>query len=95
MKKPKRIPKFKSEQEEAKFWHTHSVTDYLHELKEVHNVKFPKPRKRLISVRMDDAMIKPLKKIAAAKGIGYLTLIRIWIAERLFRERRLMHTHHS
>ena len=62
MKQVKHIPKFKSEQEEAKFWETHSVTDYLHELKEFRNIKFPKPRKRLISVRMDDSQIKPLDK---------------------------------
>ena len=95
MKPIKYIPKFKSEQEEAKFWETHSVADYLHDLKESRNIKFPKPRKRLISVRMDNSQIKPLKEIAAAKGIGYLTLIRMWIVERLSKERRFLRVHRS
>lgn len=93
--KKSRIPKFKSEEEEANFWDTHDTTEFLDELKEVHNIKFIKPRKRLISVRMDETQIKPLKEIAAAKGIGYLTLIRMWIAERLSRERRSLRTHHA
>jgi predicted DNA binding CopG/RHH family protein len=94
MKKSK-IPKFKSFEEEAKFWDTHDTTEFLDELKEAKNIKFIKPRKRLISVRMDETQIKPLKEIASAKGIGYLTLIRMWIAERLLRERGLLHTHHG
>jgi predicted DNA binding CopG/RHH family protein len=95
MKSIKHIPKFKNEDEEAKFWDTHSVTDYLHELKEVHNVKFPKPRKRLVSMRLDYNQINSLKQVAASKGIGYLTLIRLWIYERLSKERRVAHAHHS
>lgn len=95
MKNAKHIPKFRSEEEEAKFWKTHSVTEFHNDLKEVQHIKFPKPRKRLISVRMDTGMVESLKKIAATKGIGYLTLIRLWIAEKLFKEHRPLHTSHS
>jgi len=36
------------------------------------------------SIRLPSAMIRKLKKIASKKGeIGYQTLIKIWIAERL------------
>jgi len=91
--KKSRIPKFKSEEEEAKFWDTHDTTGFLDEFKEVHNIRFPKPRKRLISVRMDDRQIQSLKQVAETKGIGYLTLIRLWIMERLSREHRLSHAH--
>ncbi len=94
MRKSK-IHKFKSYEEEAKFWDTHDTTEFLDELREVKNIKFPKLRKKLISVRMDDSQIKPLKEIASAKGIGYLTLIRMWIAERLSKERRFLHAHRS
>lgn len=92
MRKSK-IPKFKSFEEEAKFWDTHDTTELLDELSEVKNVKFPKPHKRLISVRMDDVQIRSLKKIATTKGIGYLTLMRMWIVERLSRERGFTHAH--
>ena len=60
----KSIPKFKSEHEEAKFWKNHSITEFEDELTEVTNVRFPKPRKRLISLRMDDTTIAALKKSA-------------------------------
>jgi len=42
---------------------------------------------------MDDALIASLKEVASAKGIGYLTLMRMWIIEKLSRERRLTHVH--
>jgi predicted DNA binding CopG/RHH family protein len=40
-------------------------------------------------LRIDDEMVASLKKVAAKKGLGYLTLIRVWIAERLSKENRL------
>jgi len=39
------------------------------------------------SIRLPRAMIQKLKKVASKKGeIGYQTLIKIWIAERLEEE---------
>ena len=93
--KKKTIPKFRTEEEEAKFWDRHSVTDFMHELNVVKNVKFPKPRKRLISVRVDEPLINSLKAVATSKGIGYLTLIRMWLMERLSKEHQPLHAHHS
>lgn len=78
----KKIPKFKSEKEEADFWATHDTTDYLSETKEV-KVKFTRPSKRLVSLRLDEKSIKELKKLAQGKGIGYLELIRMWVLENL------------
>ena len=37
--------------------------------------------------------IEGLRKIASKKGIGYLTLIRIWVTERFFKEIRLSFIH--
>ena len=76
----KHIPKFKSLEDERKFWDTHSVTEFLDELKPA-KVTFSKPRKKLVSVRLDTAQIEAVKKIAARKGLGYLTLIRYWITQ--------------
>lgn len=88
-----KIPKFKSLEEERNFWDTHSVTDYLKELKPV-KVKFTKPKKKLISLRLETPQIEALKTIASHKGLGYLTLIRYWISERIAKEHRHPHTHH-
>ncbi|MFZ3089708.1 MAG: CopG family antitoxin [Nitrospirota bacterium] len=78
----KRIPKFKSEKEEADFWATHNSTDYLSETKEV-KVKFTRPKKKLVSLRLDEKTIKKLKNMADSKGIGYLELVRMWVLENL------------
>lgn len=83
----RRIPKFKSLEEERKFWNTHSITDFLDELKPV-KVEFAKPKKKLISIRLETPQIESLKQIASRKGLGYLSLIRYWISERLSKEHR-------
>jgi len=81
-KKMKKIPKFKSEKEEAEFWASHDSTDFLDETKEV-KVKFVRPKKKLVSLRLDEKTIKELKKLAQKKGIGYLELVRMWVLENL------------
>ena len=78
----KKIPKFKSEKEEADFWATHDSIDYLSETKEV-KVNFVRPNKKLVSLRLDEKTIRELKKIAESKGIGYLQLVRMWVLENL------------
>ena len=82
-----KIPEFKNEEEEAEFWDTHDSTDYLDQTEEV-DVEFvgPRPRKTLISLRLDQETIDRLKRVAATHGIGYQTLMRIWIEERLVAE---------
>jgi predicted DNA binding CopG/RHH family protein len=80
MSKMKKIPKFKSEKEEAVFWSTHDSTEYE---SEETKVKFARPKKKLVSLRLDDKTIHQLKKIAESKGIGYLQLVRMWVLENL------------
>lgn len=64
MKKKSKIPKFKNEEEEAKFWDTHSVTDFLDEFKPVkpHTITFAKPLKHLFVVRLDRQQLHILKE---------------------------------
>lgn len=82
-----KIPQFASEQEESNFWDTHSFTDYLDDTTEV-NVTFidARPRKEQISLRLDRETITRLKTVARQRGIGYQTLIRMWVMERLNQE---------
>ena len=44
--------------------------------------------KKQISLRMEPSVIEELKAIARTKGIGYQTLIRMWVMERLAQERK-------
>lgn len=85
----KTIPAFKSEQEEADFWDTHDSTEYLDDM-EPEEATFvdARPRKRSISLRIDADAIDELRNIADRKGMGYQTLIRMWVMERLEKEKR-------
>ena len=82
-----KIPQFASEQEESDFWDTHSITDYLDDTTEVDiTVIDARPRKEQISLRLDRETITRLKELASQRGIGYQTLIRMWVMERLNQE---------
>jgi predicted DNA binding CopG/RHH family protein len=82
-----KIPQFKTEQEEAEFWDSHDSTDFLDETEAV-NVTFvdARPSMKQISLRLDPSVIDQLKSLATVKGIGYQTMIRMWVMERLGQE---------
>lgn len=83
-----RPPKFSTDQEEAEFWDTHDSTQFL-EGSEPAEVAFldNRPTKKLISLRLDPEVIDQLRVVAKQKGIGYQTLIRMWVMDRLSAER--------
>ena len=81
-----RIPTFKTIEEEAEFWDTHSTTEFEDEFEEVKDVQFVVSRgrpKKAITVRVDEETLATLTKEATQKGIGPSTLVRMWILERL------------
>ncbi len=82
-----KIPQFKTEQEEADFWDSHDSTDFLDETEAI-NVTFvdARPSMKQISLRLDPSVIDQLKSLAVGKGIGYQTMIRMWVMERLGQE---------
>jgi predicted DNA binding CopG/RHH family protein len=86
-----KVPAFSSEQEEAEFWDTHDSTDFFEDTKEV-DARFsgPRPRKTLISLRLDQETIDGLKALASEQGLGYQTLLRTWVRERLISEMALV-----
>jgi hypothetical protein len=82
--KPKKIPRFKSRQEEAEFWDTHSPLKYG-DWKEV-KLKVDRPLVHILGVRLDAPTIGKLGKIGRTKGFGASTLARMWLLERLEQE---------
>jgi predicted HicB family RNase H-like nuclease len=80
--RPRRIPEFANREEEAAFWETHDLTDYLDELKPV-EVRFAKKLSEGITIRLTPAMHKRLQAEAQRKGVGPSTLARMWIVEHL------------
>src|SRR3954453_7012783 len=82
-----KIPQFASEQEEADFWDTHDSMDYMDDMTEIDvTIIDARPHKNQISLRLDSQTITRLKTAAGRRGIGYQTLIRMWVMERLEQE---------
>ena len=79
-----RIPTFRTVEEEAAFWDTHSSEEFADELTPVENVKFIKASpKKALTVRFDEDTLEELTKEAREKGIGPSTLARMVILEHL------------
>ncbi len=78
----KQIPKFKSIQEEAKFWDTHDFTEYKDGFKST-EVKFAKNLSNTLNVRFEPQDVAKIRHQANKKGIGPSTLVRMWVREHL------------
>jgi hypothetical protein len=79
---PSRIPEFRNREEEAEFWDTHDVTDYLNELRPV-RVNFAPNLSAGMTVHLEPADREALARVAAERGMGPATLVQMWIKERL------------
>lgn len=80
-----RIPAFRSIEEEAAFWDTHDITDFLDESTPVQLTVGPELAERL-TLRLEQRDRQQLITLAREKGIGPSTLARMWIRERLRQE---------
>ena len=82
MKKLKKLPKFKNEDEERKFWDTHSSVDYF-DWSKAQNVIFPnlKPTSRPISLRLPENIINTVKIKANRWNVPYQALMKQYIAK--------------
>jgi len=78
-----RIPQFKNRQEMAEWWDTHSIANYLNEIKPV-NIKFDlgKPKEETIMFRLDKGVKQYLGQLARTKGLNTSSLLRMWIMEK-------------
>ena len=83
MKPLAKIPHFKTDDEAAAFWDTHSLADFSDGLELMEDVEFRTPQKQIISLRLEPDDVQLLKRLARRKGIGHSTLVRIWVKERL------------
>ena len=80
-----RIPRFKTIEEAAEFWDTHSMEEFADELEDVTDqVKFaPHRPRKAITVRLAEESLAALTKQAHEMGMSPSTLARVWILERL------------
>lgn len=85
------IPEFQSEAAEQQFWASHDSTEFI-DWTTAKRRKFPnlKPTLRTISLRLPVSMIEDLKILANKRDIPYQSLLKVFLAERLKEERRLL-----
>jgi len=80
----KKVPKFKTEDDERDFWSTHDATDYL-DFSQAEETVFPnlKPSTRAISLRLPVALIDRLKMLANKQDVPYQSLLKVLLAEKV------------
>ena len=86
MKKPLKLPSFKNEAEERKFWSKVDLSRHF-DSTDFAEVSFPnlKPTSHAISIRMPDYLLVRLKEKANELNIHYQTLMKQYIAKGVAR----------
>ena len=89
MSKNKKIPKFKTEAEERKFWEANNSDDYVDwdkaELVSMPNLK---PSTKTILLRLPEGLLESIKIEANKRDVPYQSLIKAWLAEDVRQHRQ-------
>ena len=85
MKKQLKLPKFKNEDEERKFWAKINLADYFNST-DFEQASFPnlKPTTRSISIRIPVYILNRVKEKANALNVPYQSLIKGYLNQALF-----------
>jgi predicted DNA binding CopG/RHH family protein len=78
-----KAPKFKSLKEERDFWDTHDSTEYHDEFEITREVVFVRPKKEVISLRLEPRVIRRLRELADKEGLPATTYARMLIVKGL------------
>lgn len=89
-KRVKAVPAFQSEAEERTFWETHDTTEYV-DWSPARVAAFPdlRPSTQTISLRVPAGLLAELKVLANKKDVPYQSLMKVFLAERVAREREM------
>ena len=85
----KKIPSFRSEADERKFWETHNSTEYV-DWTRAQVARFPRlrPSTESISLRLPAPLLEDLRSLANKRDVPYQSLLKELLAERLADELR-------
>ena len=88
MKKSLKLPKFKNEDEERKFWGKLDLSDY-YEHSDFERASFPnlKPTSRPISIRIPTYLLNRIKEKANEINVPYQSLIKEYLKAGVFSQR--------
>jgi predicted DNA binding CopG/RHH family protein len=84
----RRIPNFKTEDEEREFWATHSPLDFF-DARSYKKASFPnlRPSIKSISIRLPEDLLAELKILANKKDVPYQSLAKVFLARQIILER--------
>jgi len=85
MKKRLKLPEFKNEDDERKFWTKIDLSEY-YEPSDMELVSFPnlKPTTRSISIRLPEYLIDRIKEQANEINVPYQSLIKGYLKKAVF-----------
>jgi len=81
----RKLPTFKTQEEEIKFWEKHSIYEYWEELEEGTDT-FKRPRLTPVTLKFDPLVLKKLKMLARKRGVSYNAYIRLLLAKGVEKE---------
>lgn len=83
----KKIPKFKNEAEERKYWQKEDSLELI-DWSDAEEVVLPKlkPSTKTISLRLPESMLEELKLLANKKDVPYQSLLKMFLSERIDKE---------
>ena len=89
MNKLKKIPTFKSEEEEREFWAKNDSSEFVN-WKKSKRALFPnlQPSTKTISLRLPEHILDELKTLARKRDVPYQSLIKMFLKDRLNEEMR-------
>jgi len=84
MKNLKPMPKFKSEQQERKFWETHDTTEYFVVDQPIKvNLTNLKPSSKSITLRIPLTMYDDLKMLANKQDVPYQSMVKMMLSDKI------------
>jgi len=88
----KKIPDFKSPEEEARFWDEHDSADYI-EWPDAKKAIFPnlKLSSESISLRLPSSLLARIKELANEKDVPYQSLMKVYLSDQVKRELKVPH----
>ena len=80
----RKMPHFKTEDEEREFWAAHDSTVFVNWSKASRVVLSNlKPSVKTISLRLPESLLDAIKLMANKRDIPYQSLIKVWLQEKL------------
>jgi predicted DNA binding CopG/RHH family protein len=90
----KKIPDFKTEQEEVEFWDIHDSSEYV-DWSGAQKTVFPnlKLSTEAISLRLPASLLARIKELANQKDVPYQSLMKVYLSDQVKRELRSAHVY--